>query len=93
MDVKIVRTEEEIDEQIRRGEGFVKRHPYSVFGDDNRRNLRIIKDVLDQEKKGIPLAIIEDSVEDLNDEDYSQASYVIEWLMYKNSVELYYDGE
>jgi len=92
MDGKIVRTVEEIDEQLRRGEAFIKRHPESVFGDDNKKEFRITKDVLNAAKKGDSLVSIELSIESYDDEDeYWTATTTVEWLTYKNAEELYYE--
>ena len=76
----IVRTAEEIDEQIRRGEIWTEKHPRSFFGDDNKAQFRVTRAVLELAKARKSFSEIEEQIEQLSDEDYSAANKALSWL-------------
>ena len=75
MHSSIKKTKEEIDEQLRRGALFVEKHPYSMFGDDNAKGLRIVENVLNKAKEGFSIIMLESHIGMIDDEgEYMTAS-------------------
>ena len=90
MDKSIKRTAEEIDEQIRRGEIWTSKHPYSIFGDDNRTDFRRRKEILELAKKGCSSEYLQNIVDEYGEDvEYLSASYVLEWLTEKGTEDIY----
>lgn len=77
----MTRTKEEIEAEIKKGEEFVKAHPYSMFGDDNRKNLYLFKRITKMFLGGKTLDEIEDIIDDAyDDSDLTHALDCVEWL-------------
>jgi len=77
----MMRTKEEIEAEIKKGEEFVKQHPYSMFGDDNKAHLNFFKRIIDMFQKGKTLDEIESLIEDAYaDEEQTFAFDVVDWL-------------
>ena len=76
-----MRTKEEIEAEIKKGEEFVKQHPFSMFGDDNKKGFDLFKRIVGLYQKGKTLDEIERLIEDAyGDEEYSKAMDVLSWL-------------
>jgi len=75
-----VKTDEEIEAELEKGDKFVKEHPYSMFGTDNRILLRLFERVIKMvKKKGIDEA--EQEIEDFyEDDEQAKAFDIIDWL-------------
>lgn len=71
MDKSIKRTEQEIDEMIKRGEKFVKVWPQSAFGDDNLQPFREFKKIMRMAKEGKSTAQIRERLR--RDSEYMDA--------------------
>jgi hypothetical protein len=69
------KTKEEIEAEIKRGEEFVEKHPYSMFGDNNVKHLNIFKRICRAYLSGKSLDILQDENdknEDEEDMEYSE---------------------
>ena len=79
-----MRTEKEIEEQIKKGQEFIKEHPKSMFGDDNVKQFNVFLKIIEKFKKGKSLESIEDFVADAYEDDdeeiYGHAMATIDWL-------------
>lgn len=89
MDKSIKRTEQEIDEIIRKGQEFVKEHPQSMFGDDNVEPFEFFKILCQKAKKGYSASMLRREIEreyaDEEDEDErmhleNMAEDDVDWL-------------
>lgn len=76
-----MRTQHEIDEQLKKGEAFVKEHPQTMFGDDNMAQFNLFKRIIEQYKKYPDLNTLETFIDDAyDDDDRLFADDVVSWL-------------
>jgi predicted transcriptional regulator len=76
-----MRTKKEIDAEVKKGEKFVKEHPYSMFGNDNAKQFKLFMRIIDMVREGKSLDAIEDLINDAyEDEELTFALDVVEWL-------------
>lgn len=69
------KTKEEIEAEIKLAEEFVKKHPCSIFGDNNVKHLNIFKRICRAYLGGKPLDVLQrenDESEDEEDAEYSE---------------------
>jgi len=76
-----MKTKEEIEAEIKKGEEFIKKYPRSAFGDDNIASFKLFKRIVEMYQKGKTLDEIEKLIEDAyDDEQQTQAFDVVNWL-------------
>jgi len=86
-----LRTEKEIEEEVKAGEEFVRKHPYSMFGNDNMADFEAFKRIIKLvEEKSID--VVEQQIYDMDeDEEQTRALDVIDWL--RGDIDGIYTGE
>jgi hypothetical protein len=75
-----IRTQEEVDKEMKSGEEFVRDHPYSMFGTDNVRQFKIFKEVIKMCQSGTPRYKLDDFINNYEDEENGFAYAVLEWF-------------
>ena len=60
-----IRTKEEIETEIKKGEEFTARHLTSMFGDDNTKELILFKEIMNMFLSGKSMYDIEDFVKNI----------------------------
>jgi len=85
----VVRTLEEIDETIRKGEEFSTKHPHSMFGDDNVATFELRRRILERAKNGASIRELENSIGLLGDEEYMNADITVQWLSGDEDEDIY----
>jgi hypothetical protein len=60
-----LKTKEEIEAEIKLAEKFVKEHPESMFGDDNRQSVKMFKRIMEMVLSGKDVIEIENFVENI----------------------------
>lgn len=76
-----MRTKDEIEAEIKKGEEFVKQHPRSIFGTDNKTHLRLFKRIIEMFQDGKTLDEIEDLISEAYEGDEQSTAFgVIDWL-------------
>lgn len=90
------RTNEEIDAMLAKGKAFSTEHPYSMFGDDNKKRFNIVSKVLEKVKAGESYRMIENWINDRycgdDDEDMefnSLANDALCWAFKETDEEIY----
>ena len=85
-----LRSNEEIEAQIKKGEAFVEEHPYSMFGDNNKEGFKIFKKIVDLAREGKTYDEIEGYIDDfLEDEEYTNADSTLQWIFGESDEEIY----
>jgi len=76
-----MRTKEEIEAEIKKGEKFIKEHPHSMFGDDNVAHFKRFKELVEMALNGKTVDEIENFVDNAHEDEHDMFSYdVVEWL-------------
>lgn len=75
-----LRSNEEIEAQIKKGKEFIEKHPYSMFGDNNVRRYELFLELVEKARNGVPYGMLERFIDILSEEEYGFASDVIDWL-------------
>lgn len=95
MDNRVIRSIEEIDEQIKWGRVFSEKHPMSAYGNDNESDFNACKDILERVKQGEMLSSIEcqlnDELDDgfIGEEDFFNRTEVLYWLESADAYPIY----
>ena len=85
-----MRTKEEIEAQIKRGEAFIKAHPRSMFGTGNVAQFKLFKRIIGLFQKGKTLGEIGELIEDAyEDEEETFAYDVVDWLRGNNDEDIW----
>lgn len=76
-----MRTNAEIEAETKKGEAFAKKHPHSMFGDDNVARFKFFKKIIGMYQGGKTLDEIEDFIKDAYEDDVQVYAFdIVDWL-------------